>query len=68
MVPGLVRSAILLGPSLIRRGLTHGANRVIRGGSWYTAPGSRVRRTGTAITPGYRNNYLGFRLALPPGQ
>lgn len=49
-------------------GPSSGSSRVNRGGSWYYTPrGARSALRGS-IEPGARGDYLGFRLALPPGQ
>ncbi len=47
-------------------GPNSGSRRVARGGSWGdTAAGARSAYR-VRLTPGYRNNFLGFRLALAP--
>ncbi|MBW1865788.1 MAG: formylglycine-generating enzyme family protein, partial [Deltaproteobacteria bacterium] len=45
-----------------------GSSRVFRGGGWisYARYARSAYRYGS--TPGFRRSYLGFRLALPPGQ
>ncbi len=49
-------------------GAQKGSDRVVRGGSWnYSARYVRSAGRGS-ISPGDRDNFLGFRLVLPPGQ
>jgi formylglycine-generating enzyme required for sulfatase activity len=50
------------------QGDASGTNRVIRGGSWNGFAGGSRSANRFLNSPGNRYNYLGFRLALPPGQ
>jgi formylglycine-generating enzyme required for sulfatase activity len=45
-----------------------GANRVLRGGSWFNSAGICRAACRNWLEPGARDDYFGFRLALPPGQ
>lgn len=50
------------------RGPTSGSSRVLRGGSWgYDAWYCRAANR-SHVTPGFRSHFIGFRLALSPGQ
>jgi formylglycine-generating enzyme required for sulfatase activity len=50
------------------QGDASGAYRVYRGGFWYGYARSSRSAYRSGDFPGYRGYYLGFRLALPPGQ
>jgi len=55
-------------PVIDPQGPYTGTYRVIRGGSWFSRAGSARSANRFRITPGIRYDFLGFRLALPPGQ
>jgi formylglycine-generating enzyme required for sulfatase activity len=45
-----------------------GADRVLRGGSWLNNARNCRSAVRSGISPSYRSNYAGFRLALSPGR
>jgi formylglycine-generating enzyme required for sulfatase activity len=56
------------GPEPDPTGSATGSYRVIRGGYWNGLAGFTRSASRSSTTPGIRYNFLGFRLALPPGQ
>mgnify|MGYP002060880774 FL=1 len=49
-------------------GAATGSNRVIRGGSWFNFADITRCAIRLGFTPGFADNYFGFRAVLAPGQ
>jgi formylglycine-generating enzyme required for sulfatase activity len=56
------------GPETDPPGAVSGSFRVVRGGVWLSNARAARSAFRSGVGPGFRFNYLGFRLVLPPGQ